>query len=439
VGRSALLATKWVPPVVRKEGVTVHMVETAGSVDGLNKVNDNTIQFAFVEGGLGAEKWPNVREVAPLHTTMLHLVLRHSLYDEVVRTGNLREALRGKRISNSTPGSGTFVFSTNVLRKIGLNEGEYTPVPSSNSALLDEAKTEDDIPDALFIISLLPSPVVERLVDDFDYRVYPLPYADAFGLQDPFIYKAIIPPYTYSLSPAVPAQPIETISRRVLLLANKDVPDDEVVAMLKATLDGGYARVYDPHLDAKQLDLEPEYPWHPGTEAYLAEKTPVTQEQIAGLSKLGPALGALLPGLLLLRRSVRRWRMRRQVHSLRDYLVEVNLIERSVRSLEEAPSLNLGEVLRNRRRLSELKSNALEDYTKGLLLHEDLMGSFLSQVTDLRNYVNALLASNRDVLGQTIQDPSLLDELEDLVRGLDRNGASAKVANGTAVREPALG
>jgi TRAP-type uncharacterized transport system substrate-binding protein len=413
--RSALLAEKFIVPAARGNNLTLTLVNSAGSEQSLDLVNDGTaVQAALTEGGLGAEGRPDVREVVPLHTTVLHLLLKPETYRVAIHD-SLPTALRGQRISTGVPGSGTYTFSTRILNFLGLEQGDYIQDSLTDTPAIEIAKRTQDLPDALFIISLLPSPEVQRLVRDFGYRLYPLPDAEALQLADPSISSAVIPEHLYSYDPPVPDQPLTTLARRVLLVANKDVPPKAVAALLRATLDSGYARAYHPFLSTDQFLLDSEYPRHPGSDLYLHGDALVTQDTIDRVRSLGPALGTLLPGFLLLRRSFRRWHRRGQIHSLRQYLVEVTVLERTARSQEESPTANLAELLRIRRRLSELKSEALEDYAKGNLLHEELMGSFLQHVSDLRSYVNALLAGEHGEHQQRNQDPSLLDELEDLV------------------------
>ena len=52
---------------------------TGGSEDTLNAVQQGKVQIAFVDGGLGTEGRENVREVAPLYTSGLHLLMKREL------------------------------------------------------------------------------------------------------------------------------------------------------------------------------------------------------------------------------------------------------------------------------------------------------------------------------------------------------------------------
>lgn len=417
-GRSYTLAEQYLVPAARERGVEITMVPTAGSEEGLDAVNDpnNPIQLALVQGGLEASTRPNVRELTPTHTTVLHLFLKRSVYEDAQKRG-IKAALTGKRISLSTPGSGTHTFATAVAKRMGLEAGvNFIQEPKSNGELTNPRNGVDQLPDGVFVISILPSPVGNRLVDELDYRLYPLAFSEALRLEDPKVYPATIPAFTYSVDPPVPEQRLNTISRRLLLVANKDVPEDAVVAMLGAVFESGFARVFEPGLDMKtQLDLEPEFPRHPGVNVYRYGRIPISQETIQQLTKGAPALTALIPGFFFLRRSVSRYRHRDRVHSLRDYMVEVTTIESTVRDWEMGPSLSTDDVMRMRNRLSELKGEALDRYAQGILLREELMPSFLAHVTDVRNYLSAMLKEDDGEADKALPAPPGLDDLfEDL-------------------------
>jgi hypothetical protein len=234
--------------------------------------------------------------------------------------------------------------------------------------------------------------VADRLIKDFGYRLYPLAFSDAYRLADDKVYEATIPAMTYSVDPPIPPKDTPTLARRLLLVGNRNLPDDAVIGVLAAVFESGFARRYSPALDVdKQLDLNPEFPRHPGADMYRNGRLPLTEEQIAALPKLAPALGAAVPAIFFMRRTIHRFRNRSRVHKLRDYMVEVTQIEGTVRDWELGPQLSSDDLLRMRNRLSRLKSEALEKYAAGVLIGEELLPTFLAHVTDVRNYLSAMI------------------------------------------------
>jgi TRAP-type uncharacterized transport system substrate-binding protein len=134
-GTDYILAQRYLVPDALKVGLRVRLVSAPGSEDNLDTVNAGRADFAFVDGGLGAQGRANVREVAPLQITALHLVVKPAVYDQAMTMG-LKKALQGKRMDLSQKGSGTYTFSMRVLTMLGLGENDFVSVPDVVSAVL---------------------------------------------------------------------------------------------------------------------------------------------------------------------------------------------------------------------------------------------------------------------------------------------------------------
>jgi TRAP-type uncharacterized transport system substrate-binding protein len=224
-GANYLLAKQYLVPGAQAQHVDLSFIATGGSEDTLNAVQSGRVQVAIVDGGLSPIGRGNVREVAPVFETALHVLMKQSIYDQVVATGDIRAAFRGRTISLSDVGSGTHTFGSIVLTYLGLKPTDYVETPESVAFLTDPKTTAAQIPDIVFAASLLPSPVAERLVHDYNYRLYPLSFVDAYRLQDKAAYGVPIPLGTYGVSPDVPPTDVVTLGRHLLVVANKNVPD----------------------------------------------------------------------------------------------------------------------------------------------------------------------------------------------------------------------
>ena len=108
-----------------------------------------------------------------------------------------------------------------------------------------------DLPDAIFTVSDLPSPLVRRLVARRRYKLVALPFGEAFALESfddedrgttapatadeiaKFrIYPTVIPAYTYGVEPPSPSSPLPTFGPRLLLVANPAVSSEAVRLVL---------------------------------------------------------------------------------------------------------------------------------------------------------------------------------------------------------------
>ena len=264
------------------------------------------------------------------------------------------EWLRGRTLNLSEIGSGTYNLAREVLAFAGLQTpADYTPATLSYRELLDMSDRAK-LPDAVFTVSALPSPVARHLITHRGYRLVPLQFGEAFALDSlqgrspptassgrtPFgvdrahVYNAEIPAYTYSVSPPEPPRPIATFGTRLLMVAHADVPDEAVVRLLDAA--------YGPSpsglaLDPALLDLTPELDWHEGTLAYRERNKPVIIGDVVDfLEKSTSLLGGLLGGGFFLWHWNRQRRRRRRDSGFESYMMKVTALENRALELETA-------------------------------------------------------------------------------------------------------
>src|SRR5262249_52432168 len=144
-----------------------------------------TLDVALVQGGLKATGRPHVRQVLTLHLEALHLLVKKDLFDDVSRHLG---ALEGKTVSVGEAGSGTHSLSVQGPAFAGLHPrgadhpDGYVPLALSRQQLFAE-KDDARLPDAVLLVSLLPSPTARYLVTKHGYRLVPLPFGEAFALQ----------------------------------------------------------------------------------------------------------------------------------------------------------------------------------------------------------------------------------------------------------------
>ncbi len=400
-------------------GLNFEVIATAGSENALEQVNARKIDVALVQGGLEVSNRPHVRQVAALHVEPLHLLVKPEVAEEVKKSGLV--ALRGKTINLSSRGSGTHTLSRELLKFVGLSSGEeggprdYTASHIGYGELLKQAA--DELPDALFTVSSLPSPVASALVERHGYRLVALPYGDAFslsavgqlgenaapsgGVDKRRVYDTVIPAYTYSVSRAEPPQPVPTLGTRLLVVAHEDVPAAAVEQMLDAVFRTAFVQVARPALELSLLDLAPEFPAHPGNERFRERNKPlIASEMVDYLEKSLAIVATVLSGaFFLLQWSKSRTRRRRE-RRFETYLTKVVGIEQQALALEQLSKMNLRLLLDLQRELGRLKIEAVARFAEGQLEGEHLMTGFLTMVNDARNHITRLLLHERDNVEQ---------------------------------------
>lgn len=408
----------------RARGLHLNVVETSGSRESMERVGLGTLDLALVQGGQVSS--PEVRHVATLAVEPLHLLVRSELANQ---PGGI-QILRGKRLSLSTAGSGTRTLALATLRFAGLEPGhDFLDEEWRYDALA--TTPPEKLPDGIFMVSLLPSQLVERLVRRYGYRLMELPYGGALSLRDYSAASISIPAFTYSVTPPVPSRELPTVGNRLILIANRQVPEAAVAALLDTLLKGEFRKQANlPDLDEKSIAAMPEMPLHSGANAFLVRDDPfLTAAKVQSMESLRSFLMSVALGLFFLW----RWTRRRRLAGFETYLAKVTGLEKRALELERQPLLDIRELIELQSRLSDLKTEALERFGRGELKGEELMTGFLTHVSDVRSYLTRLTLYERgriaeqaaDSIPDSLQDARLREEWAEAMRNGGQEGETS--------------
>jgi TRAP-type uncharacterized transport system substrate-binding protein len=414
----------------RSRGIDLRIEPTRGSEEMLDRVNDNQIPLALVQGGLDQGARPNIRQVAALHVEPLHLLVKDQCFTEVSKD---LASLKGKAVNLSEEGSGTHTLALEIMRFIGLKPGldlgtgDFKATTLSYSQLM-AAGNLAQLPDAVFMVSSLPSPVAMHLVAKRHYRLVPLPFAEAFaieglarnpgdrpvggatgGVEKGHIYDTTIPAFTYSrVEPKVPADPLHTVGTRLILVAHKDVKPEIIGNLVDAIFTTGFVQVGKPALSPRLLELPPEFPLHAGTEQYLRRTKPLIAADLMAIGEKTARIGApTMVGLLSIWQWYRQRRLRQREAGFKRYMVQVGQIEHRLLALESAATLDLATLLQLQQELSHLKKEVMDQFALGALEGKELLSGFLAVVNDTRNYLTRLILHERDNIKEQAQHEGL--------------------------------
>ena len=392
-GRRNEIAQAYLAPAAESYGLNIRIVATIGSEDSLDKVNSGTIDLALVGGGLAVNGRENVREIMPLYVEPLHLLLRPGAIAYSDPNAILASELRNQTISLDLVGTGTHTLvapPAGLLGQLGIGIDDFIEVPKSLDELADPKMDCGGLPAAIFVLGPLPHPGAANLISHCDYHLQPLPFAEALHITHIHIFSASVPAATYRLDPPEPASALPTIGTQLLLVANKDVPDSVIQKLLAAVLETSFSHLYDPPLDIGQLSLVPEFPQHPGVEAYITSRQPVTLEGLTTASKLIAVVTSAIPITLVLLRALTQWRQRDQISSLRHLIAEVSLIERDARKLEWEPDSQIEATSALRTQLVRLRTTAMHRSSANQLQNLELLPAFLHYVAETQDVLERL-------------------------------------------------
>lgn len=398
-----------------------------GTLEALTEIDSpSNVKLALVVGGVTAHADPHVRTVTTLTKEYLHLLVKPELAEHGIA------GLHGKRIFLGPSTTASHHVAQDVLEFVGLRpktqdkdngyvidstSREQTLRELSRIAALQEparAEAVARLPDAVMVLAPLPSPFVKPLVTDFGYRLLPLPFADAYGIdhlnppdadgvsiERSMLTPGIIPAYTYRGNKPDLVKDYPTICAPLILVADDDVDPEAIAILLKVIYDSPLKSVIRPPALDEQVST---FPRHAGTERFLHRNDPVLTSEVA--YRLGVVLGgvgAFLSGAIAFYGFLRL----RSLNRFESYYREIGEIEMVAYGLQEDPAApaDLGsrrEYLEGR--LTALKCRVLEDFADGGLRGEALMAGIITLINDTRESLAALSTERTGTLPHDVNN-----------------------------------
>jgi TRAP-type uncharacterized transport system substrate-binding protein len=283
-----------------RAGLTQVLCEEAGGKDlridvvpfvqpaeAIERVNRGELDAAVIPAGLAVAA-ENVRQVTVLECEAVHLFVKPELCGQGVA------GLRGRSLNLGPAGSGVRAVAEDILRFLEMAPGkDYRDESRSYQDLVSLSSAS--LPDGVFSLSPLPSPLGQRLVRENGYQLMELPFGEALALRKPYFEDLCVPSHAYGASPAVPERPIHVPATRAVLIANRSVPKVAIERLLEVFYESDFTRrVGIKGLEPGLLKRSGEYPLHAGATAYLRRGAPwINQRLVAGLQGLaGPVVSA---------------------------------------------------------------------------------------------------------------------------------------------------
>jgi TRAP-type uncharacterized transport system substrate-binding protein len=417
---------------LRAEGARHHLdivltTTEYGTLDVLEEIDlPSANKFALVVGGVTKRGYPHVRTVTALAKEHLHLLVKPELADKGIF------GLRGKRIALGPPTTASYHIARDVLNFVSPDhpiesDGEgYSLDPMTHEQAVRElaritalpeparARAIARLPDAVMFLAPLPSPLARQLITGFGYKLAPLPFAEAYGLDrlNPpsaegvridraMVTPGAIPAYTYGSNPAQPAQECPTICVPLILVAQDDADPETVSLLVETIYDSPLTNAFRPPALKEQVSA---FPRHPGTERYLHRNDPVFTPEVAHkFGTLAGGMGAFVSGAIALYSFLRLRHLRR----FESYYRELEHIEMIARGLEQDPAApadlpSLRAYLE--RRLTTLKCDVLTDFADGGLKGEGLMTSIIALINDTRESLAEMVTTQDGACQSPVND-----------------------------------
>ncbi len=218
--------------VLARDGVTLDIRPTQGAGQNLELLLDpkSGVDIAFVQGGLAQlAEGDRVEMLAALYYEALWIFTRPDA--DVTQLNQLR----GKRIAVGGKGSGTQAFALPLLQANGLEAADATFIEVGGESALDLVR--DGRADVTMLVGGGAMTAVQQALRDPRVKLMNLRRAPAYARRFSFITRLTLPAGTIDLARDIPAEDVELIGTKAMLVARKSLHPALINLLLEAARD----------------------------------------------------------------------------------------------------------------------------------------------------------------------------------------------------------
>jgi TRAP transporter TAXI family solute receptor len=226
-GGAYLLFAERYQAILAREGITLNILETAGSVENLQLLEKDGADLAFIQGGTAdAANAPELVSLASLYYEPLWI-----FYSGTETLTRLTQ-LQSRRIATGKPGSGTQAVAMALLEdnRLQINPGEVLSVGGQEAA---EALVSGKV-DAAFFVASVRSPLVQKLLRQQGIQLMSFDRADAYTRLHRFLSRITLPEGTIDLQENIPPRDTVLLAATANLVAHSDFHPALVGLILQA-------------------------------------------------------------------------------------------------------------------------------------------------------------------------------------------------------------
>lgn len=312
---------------LKKQGIDVDILNTAGAKENVQLINDpaRQVDLAFIHGGVtDSQESPELMSLGSIGYEPVWIFYRSALG----KLSTLNQ-LKGLRIATGRPGSGIDLISRRFLKALDINE--------SNSRL--QSLPEDEVARQLVagtidVAFFMDPPETVRIHHLFELKgvsVMPLTQAEAMRRNFQFLHVLDIPRSTIDLARVYPAQDIQVMATTAVVVARKKT-HTAIVYLLMSIIDVVHE---PPTLLSKEnefpADKDVDVPISPQAEHYFLGGKPFLQRYlpfwvasaVERLLAVGLPLLALLLPFMNIAPKIYNWRIKGRITRCYRDLIEL--------------------------------------------------------------------------------------------------------------------
>jgi TRAP transporter TAXI family solute receptor len=369
-----------------RTGRPVRVIETVGSEENARLLRDGGAELALMQTGLLTPE--GVVGVAPVFPESLHFLVR--------KGGAIRSPadLAGRRVGLGMRGSGNREVARVLLPHYGGSLEKVQDVEDPFGALL-----ATDGVDAALVTTGWMNPTLEQVMRSGKVELLGLEVPEGLAARHPWLMPTTIPRGLYSGHPAVPPEPVRTVTVTALLTVKADASDELVKASLATLYETDLRASYPLMLSAKTARDHDATVMHPATAAYhdpsaglnrlsqTMELASKSKEVLFGVA----ALGVLAWGWFRRRRErIAQAEAQTQKDKLDEFIGRTLTVE-----LEQMDVTDPEELRPFLRRVTKIKQEALQELTNDKVRGDQLFAIFLSQCAALSEKIQMRMMYGR--------------------------------------------
>jgi len=213
--------------LLEKENVSVNILETKGSLENTQLLQDKKADIGFVQSGsLNKKNQQNIQSLASIYYEPLWIFYKNEGYEI-----NYIIELIGKKISIGAIGSGTYDLSRKILNDNGINQTNSGFVNYSSSDAKEELINGDI--DVLLTVISPDSPLVQELLENPKINVLSIKRAQAYSRKYSYLSTLNLYEGTMDLYRNIPTNNMNLLAATANLVTREGVPHELIRLLLK--------------------------------------------------------------------------------------------------------------------------------------------------------------------------------------------------------------
>jgi TRAP transporter TAXI family solute receptor len=215
--------------IVNRENITITLKPSAGSIENLQRLQDDQSEFAvaLIQAGVVSGAAPAaLRSLGAVYYEPLWLFYRGG------ETIEKLSQLAGRRVAIGPDGSGTRALALQLLKASGVDPSAPELVPFGGSDAV-KAILDEDV-EAVMLVAAPDAPTVRQLANAKEIKLASLAQAEAITRRFPFLTALQLPRGAIDLAGDLPARDVTLLATTANLIVKKDFHPALGVLLLQA-------------------------------------------------------------------------------------------------------------------------------------------------------------------------------------------------------------